>query len=161
MDAINRALRETPGILPDPPARTLVEALEPGGVRLRADFWTPTHNVDWFQLMSDVKLRTKVGLQQAGIVGATPAAPVAAPAPQKAEDKSNGHAGTAPDVAAAADAKAAREAAVNMARDARAARNAASAVVESHETPTARVLQEPETRVSDEGANLLKNTKTE
>ncbi len=39
IDAINRALRETQGILSEPPPRTLVEAIEPGGVRLRADFW--------------------------------------------------------------------------------------------------------------------------
>ena len=72
IDAINRALRETKGILTDPPPRTLVEALEPGGVRLRADFWTPTHNIDWFQLMSDAKLQAKVALQQAGVIGTRP-----------------------------------------------------------------------------------------
>src|SRR6202007_897580 len=44
-EGIDRALREPPGILPDPTPRALVEALEPGGVRLRADFWTPTHNI--------------------------------------------------------------------------------------------------------------------
>ena len=69
LDALNRALRETQGVLADPPPRALVEALEPGGVRLRADFWSPTQNVDWFQLMSDVKLRAKVALQQAGVIG--------------------------------------------------------------------------------------------
>ena len=69
IDAIDRALRETNGMLSDPPPRALVEALEPGGVRLRADFWTPTRNIDWFQLMSDAKLRAKVALQQAGAIG--------------------------------------------------------------------------------------------
>ena len=68
IDAMNRALRETRGILADPPPRALVESLEPGGVRLRADFWTPTQNIDWFQLMSDVKLKAKVALQQAGVI---------------------------------------------------------------------------------------------
>ncbi len=170
IDAINRALRETPGILADPPPRALVESLEPGGVRLRADFWTPTHNIDWFQLMSDAKLRVKVALQQAGVIG-TPApapAPVPPPAPAppgKAEDRPNGPAAakangaTAPSPPPSAPAE--QQAAANLARDARAARDASTAVVEQHETPMARVLQEPETRVSDEGANLLKGSRSE
>ena len=79
IDALNRAQRETRGILTDPPPRTLVESLEPGGVRLRADFWTPSQNVDWFQIMSDVKLKAKVALQQAGVI----ALPVAAPPPSR------------------------------------------------------------------------------
>ena len=79
IDALNRAQRETRGILTDPPPRTLVESLEPGGVRLRADFWTSSQNVDWFQIMSDVKLKAKVALQQAGVI----ALPVAAPPPSR------------------------------------------------------------------------------
>jgi hypothetical protein len=165
IDAITRALRETPGILPDPPPRALVEALEPGGVRLKADFWTPTRNIDWFQLMSDVKLRAKVALQQAGVIGAP--APAAAPAlPAQVQDTSNGQATKASDGAPAQASStsatpAEHEAAANLARDARAARNAPTAVVDSADTPTARVLQEPETRVSDEGTNLLKGTRAE
>jgi small-conductance mechanosensitive channel len=165
IDAINRALRETPGILPDPPPRALVEGLETGGIRLRADFWTPTHNIDWFQLMSDAKLRAKVALQQAGVIG-TPA-PASTPAlPAKADEKADGpptrEPNGAPARASSAPATPAEhETAANLARDARAARNAPTAVVDSSETPTARVLQEPETRVSDEGANLLKESRAE
>ena len=59
------------GILADPPPRTLVEALEPGGVRLRAYFWSPTQGVDWFQLISDAKLKAKVALQSIGIIAPT------------------------------------------------------------------------------------------
>ena len=36
LEAMTRALREQEGIMTDPPARALVEALEPSGVRLRA-----------------------------------------------------------------------------------------------------------------------------
>ena len=68
IEAISGSLRDLKGILADPPPRTLVDALEPGGVRLRAYFWTPTQGVDWFQLMSDAKLRAKVALQRAGII---------------------------------------------------------------------------------------------
>jgi small-conductance mechanosensitive channel len=163
IDAINRALRETPGILSDPPPRALVEGLEPGGVRLRADFWMPTHNIDWFQLMSDVKLRAKVALQQAGVIGE----PLPAPAlPAKAEDQPNDRSAATSNGASAlprssTTAAAEDQAAANLARDAHAARNAQTAVVDHRETPMARALQEPETRVSDEGANLLQGPRAE
>jgi small conductance mechanosensitive channel len=153
IDALNRALRETKGILTDPPPRALVEALEPGGVRLRADFWAPTQNIDWFQLMSDVKLRAKVALQQAGVI---------APAANAPAGKDVGHGGAAngaPTPAAATIT--ARQAAANLKRDAKAADSATPTGGNGCETSVERVLQEPETRVSDEGANLLKGTRAE
>jgi small conductance mechanosensitive channel len=153
LDALNRALRETNGILADPPPRALVEALEPGGVRLRADFWSPTQNIDWFQLMSDVKLRAKVALQQAGVIG---------PAAKAMADKDAGHGGAANgSPATPADTITARQAAANLKRDVRAATSATPNVGDGCETPAERVLQEPETRVSDEGTNLLKGTRAE
>ncbi len=166
MDAIDRALRNTKGILADPQPRTLVEAIEPGGIRLRADFWTPTHDIDWFQLISEAKLRAKVALQEAGVIG-VPLAPGPAPTPAlpAAETWTNGPASspttvpsaTSPHTASAAD----RQLQANLARDARASRNAPTAIVDSSETPMARVLQEPETCVSNEGENLLKDTRKE
>ena len=153
IDALNRALRETKGILADPPPRALVEALEPNGVRLRADFWSPTQNIDWFQLMSDVKLRAKVALQQAGVI-----APAAAALPSKADDHTGGANGS-PTLPAATIT--AGQAAANLKRDTRAAEAARPAVGEGCETPADRALQEPETRVSDEGTNLLKSTRAE
>jgi hypothetical protein len=168
IDALTRALEETPGILSDPPPRALIEAIEPAGVRLRADFWTPTHNVDWFQLMSDAKLRAKVALQQAGVIGAPAPAPPAPPpsgpaanGPSRADGKSTGGSNGGPAAVSPSAATAEHQAAANLARDARAARNAPTAVVDSDETPVARALQEPETRVSDEGTNLLKGTRAE
>lgn len=169
IDALNRALRQTQGILTDPPPRTLVEAIEPGGVRLRADFWTPTRDIDWFQLMSEAKLRAKVALQEAGVIGVTPA-PAAAPAPAPAlpsvetktngpdaTGRTNGPASTPPPAPSAAE----RQAQANLARDARAARNAPTSIVDSSDTPMARALQKPETCVSNEGENLLKDAKRE
>src|SRR5271165_2048173 len=156
IDALNHAQRETRGILTDPPPRTLVESLEPGGVRLRADFWTPSQNVDWFQIMSDVKLKAKVALQQAGVI----ALPVAAP-PAKPEGKADDHGGGSNGTPAPAASAAAHQAAAKLARDAMAARNTQAAVVKNGETPADRVLQEPETRVSDEGTNLIKDTRAE
>ena len=71
IEAISSCLRMLKGILTDPPPRALVEALEPGGVRLRAYFWSPTRGVDWIQLMSDAKLKAKVALQVPGIIPPT------------------------------------------------------------------------------------------
>ena len=152
--ALNRALGETQGILHDPAPRALVEALEPGGVRIRAYFWSPSQGVDGFQLMSDAKLKAKVALQQAGVLG-SPAANVPA-------SQANGPAGPAdgPQTPPGATVTA-RQAAANLRRDARAADSAPSAVGNGRQTLTERVLQEPETRVSAEGTNLLTGTRAE
>ena len=159
IEAINRALRATKGILNDPPPRTLVEALESGGVRLRADFWTPTHNIDWFQLLSDAKLQTKV-VAPAGRHhrhARRPAGRCRGQARRPGAGNSNGAPAPSPAAATAAE----QQAAANLARDVRAARNAPTAVVANGETPVARALQEPETRVSNEGENLLKGKREE
>ncbi|MGP0062131.1 MAG: hypothetical protein ACLQGP_00835 [Isosphaeraceae bacterium] len=52
----------------------------------------------------------------------------------------------------------ARQAAANLKRDVKAAD---SPTPTGGEMPAERVLQEPETRVSDEGTNLLKGTRAE
>lgn len=67
-DAVDRALGGHDGILEEPAPRTLVESLEPDGLRLRAYFWTPSRGVDGFKVMSDAKLRAKVELQRSGIM---------------------------------------------------------------------------------------------
>jgi small conductance mechanosensitive channel len=138
--AITSVLSEQEGILADPPPRAAVESLEPGGVRLRAYFWSPTHGVDLIQLLSDTKLKARVALQQAGVFPP----PVSVP-PNRAGD----HAHPAPAVAP-------RE------RDAKAAAATSSPVTRNgRESPAEHVLGEPETRVSEEGTNLLKGTRAE
>jgi hypothetical protein len=103
--------------------------------------------------MSEVKLRAKVALQQAGVI----AAPTAA-----MPSKSDGSPGTAIGAASSPAASiTARQAAANLKRDAKAADAAPAAVGNGRETPVQRVLQEPETLVSNEGANLLKGTRAE
>jgi small conductance mechanosensitive channel len=141
IDAMSGALRGLKGALVDPPPRTLVEALEPGGVRLRAYFWTPTRGVDWFQLMSDAKLKAKVALQTAGVIA--PAAPPNKSATSAATPAGeNGHDG--PSVVAS-------QAHENLKRDTR----KAAAAGNGQHAPVERVLHQPETRVSEEGTNLL------
>ncbi len=65
--AVDAALEGHDGVLDDPAPRTLVESLDPDGVRLRAYFWTPVNGVDGLKVQSDAKLRAKVELQKAGI----------------------------------------------------------------------------------------------
>ena len=67
LDAMTRALRDQEGVLSDPPARVLVDALETNGVRLRAFFWMPAQGIDGVKLLSDLRLKVKLALQQAGI----------------------------------------------------------------------------------------------
>jgi small conductance mechanosensitive channel len=147
IEAISGALRGLKGILADPPPRTLVEALEPGGVRLRAYFWSPTQGVDWFQLMSDAKLKGKAALQASGVIG-PPSIPKEAADGAGTPAGENGH--RKPALTAA-------QARANVERDAR----KASVVGNSRQAPLERALEEPETRVSEEGTNLLKEHNAE
>jgi len=78
--AITTALREHAGFEAEPPPRTLLEAIEPGGVRLRSYFWFPARGVDRWKLLSDAQLAAKVALQKAGIQ----------PALQPGQDSGNG-----------------------------------------------------------------------
>ncbi len=146
LDAINRALKELKGILHDPPPRALVEALQPDGVKIRAYLWAPTQNVDWFQLLSEAKLKTKVALQHAGVIGAAKVSEVQPQATLQPKSPS---------------APTADHASANFRRDAQAAASHNGSSGNGTATPVDRVLEEPETRVSDEGTNLLKGSRSE
>jgi hypothetical protein len=66
-EAITRALGTHEGFEEDPAPRTLVEAVEPGGIRLRSYFWFPARGVDRLKLLSDAQLSAKVALQKVGV----------------------------------------------------------------------------------------------
>ncbi len=66
-DAVTKALRSHEGFEESPAPRTLVEAIEPEGVRLRSYFWFPSRGVDRGKLMSDAQLAAKAALQKVGI----------------------------------------------------------------------------------------------
>lgn len=141
-EAMTRALRAVDGVDRENPARALVEALEPGGVRVRAYYWVPVRGVDWLKLNSDTKLAVKVALQKAGILGSpTQPAPAAA---------TNGKASASNE-----KDECALRAETNLNRDAHAASTARAVAPEGHPTPIERVLEQSETRVSEEGTNLL------
>jgi small conductance mechanosensitive channel len=149
IEAINRALAKQKGIRQDPAPRALVEALEPGGVKIRVYFWVPTQNVDWFLLLSEVKLQVKVALQQAGVLGAAVGTAVATGGGGGANGASGNGSVTSEDAAA------------NLKRDVKATVHAVSASGNGRANAVERVLDQPETRVSEEGTNLLKEGRGE
>jgi small-conductance mechanosensitive channel len=160
IEAVNRALREQQGIRQDPPPRALVESLESGGVKIRVYFWVPTQNVDWFLLLSEVKLRVKVALQEAGVLGVGASGATTGRASQSANPVNrNGAAGHERADLAAFQASA--QASANLRRDANASDNSASVSGTGRANAVERVLDQPGTRVSEEGTNLLKDGKAE
>jgi small-conductance mechanosensitive channel len=151
IEAITRALAGQKDILCDPPPRVLVEALEPGVVRLRVYFWSATQGVDWFQLASDAKLGAKLALQAAGILPG--GAEAAATSGERAESRDVRR----PDQPIIVpDQTRPRLEPANEG-----AETAPPGNGNGHTAPLEHVLEQPETRVSEEGTNLLKNSKAE
>jgi small conductance mechanosensitive channel len=156
-EAINRALREQEGILTDPPPRALVEALETNGVRLRAYFWTSTQGVDGLKLLSDLKMRVKVSLQQAGIAP-PPMGVVVSMAGRVPVDVTELENHVRTDTVLRPGAVVTVEQAeANLRHDAKAAVRASVAPSNGHQTPMEHALSQAESRVSDEGQNLIQN----
>jgi small conductance mechanosensitive channel len=145
IELISAALATQKGVLPDPPARALVEALEPGGVRLRVYLWSPTRGVDWIQLMSDAKLKVKVTLQDSGILSSAADEKVGRSdrKTQAADSEQSCRGGATHDAMANGDGRA-NGAAPDLPSDRK-----------IHEPLIDHALGQPETRVSEEGTNLL------
>jgi small conductance mechanosensitive channel len=137
--------------------------LEPGGVRIRAYFWSPTRGVDWFQLRSDANLKAKVGLELAGVLGpAVAASPATVDSPPRIVQNDKPHLTIRVDQAAAnLRHDAVDQASASLRRDARATVSLTPVTGDGCATPLEQVLEQPETRVSDEGVNLLKGNRPE
>jgi small conductance mechanosensitive channel len=140
IEAIAGGLHDLNGILPDPPPRALVDALEAGGVKLKVYFWSPTQGVDWFQVMSDAKLKAKAALQAAGVLSGS-----AADRAQEANGTAHGRGKPTERDESRAD----------VARDDRKASSTDPTARAGDKAPLKRALEQPETRVSEEGTNLL------
>lgn len=160
VEAMNAALKRVDGVLHDPPPRALVEALEPGGVRLKAYYWVAVQGTDWVKVNSDAKLQVKVALQQAHVLTAPAAeadlaAVTAAPSASAPASVSAlpAPAGGRPGESIRVDYASRAES--NLRQDAHAAEAARTAPPSGEPTPVERALNQAETRVSDEGANLL------
>jgi small conductance mechanosensitive channel len=168
LDAVTKALRAVDGVLPDPPARALVEALETNGVRLRAYYWSPIEGVDGYKLNSDVRLKVKVALQQAGImppansvlvsvIGTVPISNIDLLGATR-----NGHTKTpttAEELVRPAAVVTPAQAEANLKRDSHAANIATAVPAAGRSTPIEHALSTSDTHVSEEGTNLLGNGK--
>jgi len=163
IDAIDLALSDQKSILRDPPPCALVEALEPGGVRIRAYFWSSTRGVDWSQLRSDTILKAKLGLHVAGILGPTAVdSPAAVEGPSRVAHNDKPRPTIRVDQAKSNfGPDAVNQPAANLRRDANGAVSLTPLSGDGCATPMEHALEQPETRVSAEGANLLKGNRPE
>jgi hypothetical protein len=99
--------------------------------------------------MSDAKLKAKVALQMSGVIP-----------PPAHETHSNAAATPAAKGEYAGEPIAAAVTHANLERDARKTTRAAIDAANGHQHPIEHALEQPETRVSGEGANLLTDEKT-
>jgi len=153
--ALARAVAEHDAVLDEPPPRALVEALEPGGVRLRVSYWFPPREVDGPRLHSDARFLVKVALQKLGIQPAQSSlqvtwSPVAAVPPMASQPVPSAIAVSSPLEAASL----ARE---NLAEDSRVAAGSASEVSVDGTDELQHALDVASGTPGEEGRNLLQN----
>jgi small conductance mechanosensitive channel len=153
--AITQVIADQEGVLRDPPPRVLVEALETNGIRLRAYYWVPVEGVDGLKLLSDLRLKSKVALQQAGIapppmgvlvsiVGRVPVELLEVNGRSQLETALRPRAVVTPE-----------QAHVNMQMDKKAAETLTAVPANGETSVVDHVMNSAETHVSEEGTNLL------
>jgi small-conductance mechanosensitive channel len=151
-EAIAGALREHEGFEEDPPPRTLVEAVEPGGIRLRSFFWFPARGVDRWKLLSDARLAAKVALQKAGINPAPARLIVQVSGDGRIEEAGRrADASSGPGEPAAAT----RQLQANLRQDTEAASIASAQLPEEQENEIGRALSVAGEGIGEEGRNLI------
>ena len=163
MEAINEALGSTDCLLTEPKPRTLVQALEVNGVRLKATFWIPTKGVDNDKIQSDLRLKIKVGLQQAGItppsnhatVGVSGPIAIALSRPPVA-GRAGGNGAPAAVVPAVPVGKpVAAISEDNLRKDTEAAAKTVTESTEQEASPIDHAIRQAEAAAEQEGGNLL------
>lgn len=159
LEAVTRALNEQEGLLADPPPRALLDALERDGVRIRAYYWLPARGVDGVKLQSDLKLKAKVALQQAGITP-PPTGVMLSVAGRVPVEVSEAAGRARVEAAAPSPVVTAEQAKANLRHDARAVKIAEAASNGERQTPMEHALNQTE-HVSDEGTNLLQSRAAE
>ena len=141
-----------------PTARVLVETMETNGIRLRAYYWVAVEDVDGLKLLSDLRLKTKVALQQAGIapppigvlvsiVGRVPVELLEANGQSQPATALRPRAVVTPE-----------QANVNMQIDKRAAKTLTAVPTNGETSVVDHVMNSAETHVSEEGRNLLEES---
>jgi small conductance mechanosensitive channel len=155
-EAITKALREHEGFEEDPPPRTLLEAIEPGGIRLRSFFWFPARGVDRGKLLNDAQLAAKVALQKAGIN------PAPAPAPLIVQVSGEGpleglrsRAGAGASSGAGEPALTTDQVQANLRHDTEAASIASAQLPEDQKNEINHALNVAGKGISEEGRNLI------
>jgi small conductance mechanosensitive channel len=151
-EAITKALREHEGFEEDPPPRTLLEAIEPGGLRLRSFFWFPARGVDRWKLLSDAQLAAKVALQKAGINPA-PAPLIVQVSGEGPLEVPRSHAGASS--GAGEPALTTDQVQANLRHDTEAASIASAQLPEDQENEISHALNVAGKGISEEGRNLI------
>ena len=160
LEAINEALQATEGLLKEPTPRALVNALEAGGVHLRATFWMPSRGIDGDKLQSDLRLRIKVALQKLGITTPTVYVPPTIPAPVAASPHANGNGfGKVPGNGPRPAEVSATQAEANLRKDIEAAHAAADAPAAPEASPIDHAIKQAEANAAAEGNNMLVDAK--
>ena len=156
LETITRTLQEHEGVLSDPPPRALVEDLKTNGVQLRVYFWMPAQGIDGMKLLSDLRMKVKVALQQVGIAP-PPKGVVVSLLGRLPVDvfQSDGQRPQAEAVLRPSAAITAAQAEANLQLDQQAAESLTAAPIESQETAAEQVVSDEESRVSEEGTNLI------
>jgi small-conductance mechanosensitive channel len=152
--AITKALRAHEGFEEEPPPRTLVEAIEPGGIRLRSYFWFPARGVDRGKLLSDAQLATKVALQEVGIKPAPMPAPLVVHVSSDGSLELSGPRDSAASGTGASD-RAADTLQANLRHDTKAASIAAAQLPEDQENEVGHALNIADKGIDEEGRNLI------
>ena len=158
--AISQAISDQDGVLRDPPPRVLVEAMETNGIHLRAYYWVPVEGVDGLKLQSDLRLKSKVALQQAGIapppigvlvsiVGRVPVELLEINGRSQAETRLRPRAVVTPE-----------QADINMRKDEKAAESFTAVPNNGATSVVDHVMNSAQTHVGKEGTNLLSESTT-
>jgi len=154
-EAITLALRAHQGFEKTPPPKTLVESIEPQGVRLRSYFWFPSKGVDRGRLLSEAQFAAKVALQKVGISPST--APIVLRLPTEDAVVPVGVPG--PVSPSPGPVPIAPQAKSNMEHDSEAAGIAAAKGSGEQENELNHALEIGEKGMVQEGTNLLGNEK--
>lgn len=164
LEAMTEALCSSDALLSEPKPRALVQALEVSGVRLKATYWMPTKGQDNDKVQSDLRLKIKVGLQQAGITPPSNYATVAVAGPialalgrTHAVDHHQAAIPANPRLPQGASTPAAAAtAADNLRKDTEAAQQADAQPAEAEATPIDHAIRQAEADAANkEGGNLL------
>jgi len=153
IEVINEVLHSTEGLLKEPTPRTLVNALDPAGVHLRATFWLPTRGIDGDKLQSDLRLKVKVALQKLGVTSPTTYVSPAHPT-SKFEPKTNGNGAVIKSNEPVAD-----QAQANLRKDSKAAESCATGPTTPEASPIDHAIKQAEANAAAEGNNMLVNAK--